>query len=86
MPNTKSAKKAVRSSAKKHVFNERTKDKMKSSIKQFRKLTASGDNAGAKDALPKTMSAIDKAAKKNVIKKNKASRLKSRLSKSLTRS
>ena len=79
MPIIKSAKKAVRGSLKKKAFNDRRKRVMKEVIKKFEK-TAKTDKAGAEKLLSSAYKAIDKAAKKGVIKKNNAARKKSRLS------
>jgi small subunit ribosomal protein S20 len=79
MPITQSAKKALRGSSRKKVFNDRKKKALKESIKEVEKL-AKTDIKKAKELLSKAYSAIDKAAKRGVIKKNTASRKKSRLS------
>lgn len=76
---TKSAKKAVRSSARKRVFNERRKRAEKETTKTLRGLLSGGKVQEAEQLLPKAYQAIDKAAKRGVIKKNTASRKKSRL-------
>jgi small subunit ribosomal protein S20 len=79
MPITKSAKKALRASARKRIFNLRRKDAMKQVVKDVRKLLAAGRKDEAQKLLPATYQAIDKAAKRGVIKKNTAARKKSRL-------
>ena len=53
---------------------------MKESIKSIEKLVKEKKKDEAKKKLPEAYSAIDKAAKKGVIKANSASRKKSRLS------
>lgn len=83
MPNIKSAEKAMRQSAKRRIINLKTKDKYKDALRDFRKLVMAGKKSEAVAMLSQAASAIDKAAKKNVILKNKASRLKSRMAKSL---
>jgi small subunit ribosomal protein S20 len=80
MPITKSAKKAIRGSLRKKVFNDARNRAMKEIIKKVEKL-AKTDKAGAKKMLAAAFQAIDKAAQKGVIKKNNAARKKSRLSK-----
>ena len=45
----------------------------------MRKLLEAKNGKGAVEALPRTFSIIDKAAKQGIIKKNTASRYKSRL-------
>ena len=85
MPITKSAKKALRQSYTKRTFNLRRNTKMKSMVKQFRGLIANNKKSEAEAILPQIYKAIDKAAKRGVIKDNTASRKKSRLTKSLYR-
>ena len=78
MANTKSAKKAVRSSEKKRVFNVVKENKIKESVKTFKKAVS----AGSKDiesSLSKVFSTIDKAVKTKFINKQTAARKKSRL-------
>lgn len=83
MPITKSAKKAIRVSAHKRVFNLRRSKVMKDSIKEVRQLVVAGKASEATTLLSKAYQAIDKAAKRGVIKANAAARKKSRLAKSL---
>lgn len=83
MPNTKSAAKAMRQSLRRRTRNIQTKDKFKDAVKQAKKLIASNQKAEAAEAIKKAYALLDKAAKKNVIKKNSASRKKSRLAKAL---
>ena len=80
MPITKSAKKALRQSARRKVINDRRERAMKEAIKKIEKLVKAGDKAGAKKLLSSAYSAIDKAKKNGSIKRNSASRKKSRLS------
>ena len=79
MPITKSAKKAIRGSERKRAFNDRNKRSMKEAIKKIEKISKTDKSAAGK-ALSSAFSAIDKAAKRGVIKKNTAARKKSRLS------
>ncbi|MCM2338968.1 MAG: 30S ribosomal protein S20 [Burkholderiales bacterium] len=78
MPIIKSAKKAIRSSLRKKAFNDRQKHAMKDIIKKIQK-TAKTDKKAAEKLLSTAYAVIDKTAKKGVIKKNNASRKKSRL-------
>ncbi len=82
---TKSAKKAIKSSSKKRVFNLRRTGVMKDSIKEIKKLVAKKDAEGARNLLSGAYKAIDKAAKRGVIKKNNANRKKSKLVKMIKR-
>jgi len=78
---TRGAKKAHRASLRKRVFNSRRKDKVSSAIKSLKKLIVSGDKKEAQKKMYEVQSALDKAVKSKTIKKNTASRRKSRLSK-----
>ena len=78
---TKSAKKALRSSKRKRVFNARKKDSVYKTVKKFKKLVAEKKVAEAEKMFPQVQKVLDKAAKTGYIKKNTASRKKARLSK-----
>ncbi len=78
---TKSAKKAARQSKKRNVQNVAYKDAIKKLVKEARALVLAKKIAEAKKLLPEIYKAFDKAAKIGVIKKNNASRHKSRLTK-----
>jgi len=84
MPITKSAKKALRQNIRRRERNLERKTELKSVIKQYKKLIVAGEKEKAKEFLSQVYKKLDKAAKVNLIKKNKAARLKSRLSKKLT--
>lgn len=79
MPITKGAVKAHRASERKKVFNIRRKDAMKDAEKAIVKAVTTGDVKKAQELLPAAYQAIDKAAKRGVIKDNTAARKKSRL-------
>jgi len=83
MPITSSAKKALRSSKRKRLVNLAVKDTMAKTVKNVKKLVIAKTKAGTKEALVLAYKALDKAAKKGVIKKNSASRKKSRLAKAI---
>ncbi|OGI95145.1 30S ribosomal protein S20 [Candidatus Nomurabacteria bacterium RIFCSPLOWO2_01_FULL_40_18] len=80
MPITQSAKKAIRGSLRKKGYNDSRKRAMKEVIKKIEKIVKT-DKKEALKMLPSAFAIIDKAAQKNVIKKNNAARKKSRLSK-----
>ncbi len=73
MPITQSAKKALRQNVTHRKRNVEKMRAMREAIKKFKKSPSS-------EGLVLVMKTLDKAAQGNVIKKNKASRLKSRLS------
>jgi small subunit ribosomal protein S20 len=81
MPITSSAKKALRASKRKRVFNQHSKDQLTSVIKKVKKFVSDKNTKEAVALLAAAYKAIDKAAKTNLIKKNTANRKKSRLSK-----
>lgn len=85
MPLTKSAKKALRVDRHKKSVNDLTRAKIKSAIKGAR-LAIDSSSADTKEKIDAAYRELDLAAKKNVIHKNRASRLKSRLAKKLAKS
>ena len=86
MPITKSAKKAVRQNIRGKIRNLKRKNTMKALVKQTRKLASAQKKEEAIKLLPELYKAIDKAAKRGIIKKNAASRKKSRLTKLIQKS
>jgi small subunit ribosomal protein S20 len=82
---TKGAKKAHRVSLRKKVFNDRRKRVMKDAIKKVKTFVLQKDKKGANSVLSEAYKAIDKAMKRGIIKKNTASRKKSRLSKMIAK-
>ncbi|NQV93514.1 30S ribosomal protein S20 [Candidatus Kaiserbacteria bacterium] len=76
---TASAKKAHKASLKKQVFNVRRKRELRDVMKEIATLISDKKRKEAEALLPKAYKAIDKAAKRGVIKDNTASRKKSRL-------
>ena len=86
MPITRSAKKALRGSVKKKLVNDRRTKTMKESVKKVFKLAKEKNSKELEANLSKAFQAIDKAMKKGVIKKNTASRKKSRLAKMVAKS
>ena len=85
MPNIKSAKKELRKSNKKHIYNKKIKDNLKGPVKKSRKAIEAKEK-DAKELVDKTLKAFDKAAQKGIIKKNTKDRKKSRLYKKLNQS
>ena len=80
---TSSAKKALRASKKKRVFNLRRKGAIEAELKNFRKLVVAKKKVEAEKMVPALYQALDKAVKTNYLKPNTASRLKSRAMASL---
>lgn len=82
---TRSAKKAIRSSGRKRVFNLRRKNVLADTTKSLMKTLAAKDVSGAEKLLPAAYKAIDKAKKRGVIKANTADRKKALLAASIKR-
>ncbi len=85
MPNTKSARKAARQSARRRTFNLKIRDSVKEATKTVRKFLKDGKKSEAVEALRKAMSALNEAVKKGVLYRNTSARKKSRLAKALAK-
>jgi small subunit ribosomal protein S20 len=79
MPNTKSAERRMRNSARKQLRNRSVKSRLKSLEKRYNAALKSGKKDEASTALRDTASAFDKAVKGGVIPRGTANRKKSRL-------
>jgi small subunit ribosomal protein S20 len=77
MPNKRNAKKALRQNIKRAKLNKTRREAYKSAIKKVFK----SDVKDTKESLRLAQKALDKAAKRGVIKKNTAARKLSRLMK-----
>ena len=82
MANHKSSIKRIRQIQRKRLHN---KYYAKTARNAVRKLRATADKAIAVEFLPKVSSMLDKLAKRNIIHKNKAGNLKSKLSKHIAK-
>ena len=78
MANHKSALKRIRSNRAKQLRN---KYQHKTTRNAVRDLRAATEKKEAEELFPKVVAMVDKLAKKNIIHKNKASNLKSKLAK-----
>ena len=85
MPITSSAKKALRASKRKRVFNMRSKKDVDGVLLSFRKAVAAKDKAGAAKLIAELSQSLDKAAKTGYLKSNTAARLKSRAAHALAK-
>lgn len=81
MPITKSAKKALRQNKTRKERNIIIKKKSKDLLKEVKSLAIKKEKDKAKGLIPQIYKALDKSVKSGVIKKNTASRRKSRLTK-----
>lgn len=80
MANTKSAKKAVRVTARRTAVNKTRRSRVRSFVRKVEEAIASGDKAAATEALKAAQPEIIRGAQKGVMHKNTASRKISRLS------
>ncbi len=83
MPHRRTALKSLRKDKKRHQHNLRIKRDLKKTIKEFQSCLSTKNISEAKTLLSEVFSKLDKAAKKAIIKKNTASRKKSRLNRAL---
>jgi small subunit ribosomal protein S20 len=79
MPNTKSAERRMRSSARKSLQNHSIKARLHTLQNSYAQLLGAGKMDDAAKALRQLSSAVDKAAKTGVIHRARANRTKSRL-------
>lgn len=76
----KSAMKRMRQDERRHLRNVSVKSALKTYAKRVESLVSSKDSMSADSMLRKAISALDKAASKGVIHRNKAARKKAALS------
>ena len=83
---TKSAKKSIRKNKTNRAYNLTYINKIKNLIKEVKSFVLQKKSKEAKELLSKVYEMLDKAAKVGVIKKNTASRRKSRIAKLIGKS
>ena len=83
MANTTAAKKAMRVSARKRIINLRRMRTMRTLMKAAVTARRGGDAEGARAQFQEAQRAIDKAAKRGVIKRRTASRRKAMLARAI---
>lgn len=83
MPNIKSQVKRMRKSEEQRVRNRSVKSALKTTIKKFYAAAETGDAEAAASSYQAAARALDKAASKGVIHKNKAANKKSRMARDL---
>ena len=83
MPNIKGAIKRVRGNGRKRVINTYVSSSMSTAIKKFEKAVKDNDKENASNFLNVALQRIDKAVNSKLVHRNKAARLKSRLTKKL---
>lgn len=82
---TKSALKANRQNIKRREHNRQLRSRLRTALKAIRAKLDAKDLEGAKAALNRTVSIVDKMATKGIIHRNTAGRYKSRLAARFTR-
>ncbi|MFN0051257.1 MAG: 30S ribosomal protein S20 [Planctomycetales bacterium] len=80
MPNNRNAAKAVRQTEKRRQRNRIARTALRNVVRKVREALAAKDAPAAETALKTAVKKLDKAASKKFIHRNKAARLKSRLS------
>jgi small subunit ribosomal protein S20 len=85
MPQRKAGQKDLRKNVRRHGKNLKIQNRVKSTVKQFKKSLTVADTAARATALKAVYKILDRAASKNVIHPNKAARTKSRLTKLLNK-
>jgi len=85
MAHLHATRKDLRQARTRTIANQLVKSRMKTIVKKVISVTEAGDRTAAEKALREAMSALDRAAKTNVIHKNAANREKARLSKRLAK-
>jgi len=79
MANTSSAIKRIRQAKRRDARNQHNASRLKTQVRKLTRALGGNDAASAKDLLKPTISVVDKSVQKGVLKKNTASRIKSRL-------
>ncbi len=83
MPITKSAKKSLRQSIKRRKRNLAYKKRLKKLLKEVDLCVSNKDKDKAKELIPLVCKALDKMAKKGLLKENNVARKKSKITKKL---
>ncbi|MBI2847381.1 MAG: 30S ribosomal protein S20 [Chloroflexi bacterium] len=83
MPASKSAAKATRVSQRKASYNKPVGNLIKTNISKAEELIRKGESASGEEMVKDAIKVLDSAVSKGVIRKNNASRRKSRLMKKL---
>ena len=85
MANTSSAKKATRKIARRTAVNKSRRTQMRGSVRTVEQAIASGDREAALKAMARAEPELMRAAQRNIIHKNAASRKVSRLAHSIAK-
>jgi ribosomal protein S20 len=85
MPNLQASIKDLRQNKRRRVNNDRLRNRVKRAVKKQNLLVEQENKIEAEKNIKNVYKVLDKTAKKNVIKKGKADRIKSRLTKNLNK-
>ncbi|WJR78250.1 30S ribosomal protein S20 [Bradyrhizobium sp. NP1] len=85
MANTTSAKKATRKIARRTAVNKSRRTQMRGAVRQVEEAIKSGDRAAAVKAMAHAEPALIRAAQRNIVHKNNASRKVSRLTRQIAK-
>jgi len=80
MPNNRNAAKAMRQANRRRLRNRAARTSLRTVIRKVQEATKAGDGAAVESAFKTAVKKLDQAASKKFIHRNKAARLKSRLS------
>ena len=78
MANTSSSIKRIRRTARQTAVNRNNRTQLRTQVKKLVSALEAKDAEAAQKLLPATVGSVDRAVQKGLIKKNKASRMKSR--------
>ena len=79
MANTRSAIKRIRQTTTRALRNRQNRSRLRTQVRKLDRAVETKDASAAKELLQPTLSVVDKSVQKGVLKKNTASRMKSRL-------
>lgn len=80
MPNTRTAKKAMRQSRRRTMINKARKSRVRTFVRKVERAIAAGDAEAAREALKAAQPELMRGAQKGIMHKNTAARKISRLS------
>jgi len=83
MPNTKSAKKRMKTNEERNLRNRGVRTKMRNALRKANAAVETGDAAAVQETSKQALTLIGKTAKKGIIHPNKAARQESRLQKKI---
>ena len=84
MPILKSSKKAARQNDVRYQRNKVRRRRLHDVLKDFFNVVKSGDAAKSQEMLPNVYKTVDMSAKQNIIPKNRASRIKSKVQRAVS--